>query len=137
MPWLINSMELEIGQVHLFLPTAKAIQDAMATTYSNCGNSTQVLALKTHLQDRRQGDQDVTCYFNQLKALWQEIDQYLAINWACPDDNANYQCMIEKDRVYFLIGLRYKFDEACEHVLRREPLQPILDVFAYIRRAKS
>lgn len=51
MAWLINSMEPEIGQVHLFLPTAKAIWDAMAATYSNRGNSAQAFAVKTLLKE--------------------------------------------------------------------------------------
>ena len=70
MSWLINSMEPEIGQVHLFLTSAQAIWDSVAATYSNRGNSAQVFALKTCLKNLKQGGQDVTHYFNKLKNIW-------------------------------------------------------------------
>lgn len=138
MAWLINSMEPEIGQVHLFLHTAKAIWDTVAATYSNRGNSAQVFALKTSLKDIRQGNQDVTRFFNQLKNIWQEIDQYSVLDWENKNDSIRYQRLVEKDRVYdFLAGLRPEYDEARERILGREPLQPLMDVFAYIRREES
>lgn len=138
MAWLINSLEPEIGQVHFFLHTAKAIWDAVAATYSNRGNSAQVFALKTSLKDIRQGNQDVTRFFNQLKNIWQEIDQYSVLDWENKNDSIRYQRLVEKDRVYdFLAGLRPEYDEARERILGREPLHRLMDVFAYIRREES
>lgn len=42
MAWLINSMDPDIGRLYLFLPTAKAIWEAAAETYSDAGNAAQL-----------------------------------------------------------------------------------------------
>ncbi|KZV15508.1 hypothetical protein F511_38612 [Dorcoceras hygrometricum] len=60
MSWLINSMEQQLSQNFLFLKTAKAIWDAVTTTYSDLGNCSQVFELKTKLGKTRQGTLEVT-----------------------------------------------------------------------------
>ena len=49
MPWLVNSMELEIGQTNLFFPTTNDLWDAITETYSDLGNSAQIYNLKTRI----------------------------------------------------------------------------------------
>ncbi|XP_024020665.1 uncharacterized protein LOC112091385 [Morus notabilis] len=72
--WLINSMELAIGKPHLFLPTAKEVWEAVRDMYSNVKNSSQIFELKTKLWKSKQGDRDVTSYYNEIVPLWQELD---------------------------------------------------------------
>lgn len=107
----------------------------MAATYSNRGNPAQAFAVKNQLKEIRQGERDGTRYFNQLKTLWQELDQFVVIEWESPKDSACYQRLLEKDCIYdFLSGLNPEFEAARERVLGTEPLQSILEIFAYIKR---
>ena len=112
MSWLVNSMEQEIGQTYLFLPTAKDLWDAVTETYSDLGNSAQIYDLKTRIRETKQGSQGATKYYNILKGLWQELDQYYDGEWECAVDSAKYKKMLEKERVFeFLAGLSSDLDE--------------------------
>lgn len=67
--WLINSIESAIGKVFLFLPTAKAVWEAVWETYSDVENSSQIFELKTKMWLSKQGDRDVMEYYNEMTAL--------------------------------------------------------------------
>ena len=47
--WLINSMDLSIGNPFLFIPTVKEVWDVVRDTYSDVENSSQIFELKTKL----------------------------------------------------------------------------------------
>ncbi|RVW73450.1 hypothetical protein CK203_052984 [Vitis vinifera] len=64
--WLINLMESSIGKSFLFIPTTKEVWDVVHDTYSDLENSSQILELKTKLWQSRQGDREVTMYFNEM-----------------------------------------------------------------------
>ncbi|KAH9657194.1 retrovirus-related pol polyprotein from transposon RE1 [Citrus sinensis] len=138
MSWLVNSMEQEIGQTYLFLPTAKDLWDVVTETYSDLGNSAQIYDLKTRIRETKQGSQGVTKYYNILKGLWQELDQYYDGEWECAADSAKYKKMLEKERVFeFLAGLSSDLDEVRGRVLGKEPLPSTREVFSYVRREES
>ncbi|KAH9753027.1 protein kinase domain-containing protein [Citrus sinensis] len=138
MSWLVNSMESEIGQTYLFLPTAKDLWDAVTETYSDLGNSAQIYDLKTRIRETKQGSQGVTKYYNILKGLWQELDQYYDGEWECAADSAKYKKMLEKERVFeFLAGLSSDLDEVRGRVLGKEPLPSTREVFSYVKREES
>ena len=59
MAWLINSMELKIGQIFMFLSYAKAIWDLVRKKYSDMDNATQIFDLKTRIKEMKQG---MMCY---------------------------------------------------------------------------
>lgn len=54
MSQLVNSMDLEIGQTYLFLPTTKDSWDAIAETYTDYGNYAQIYDLKTRIRETKQ-----------------------------------------------------------------------------------
>ncbi|RVW79601.1 hypothetical protein CK203_049978 [Vitis vinifera] len=104
--WLINSMEPAIGKSHLFLPTAKDVWEAVRDMYSDLENSSQIFDLKSKLWQSRQGDREVTTYYNQMVTLWQELDLCYEDEWDCPNDSVRHKKREENDRVYvFLAGL--------------------------------
>lgn len=72
--WLINSMVEEIGQLYLFFPAAKEIWDVAKETYSNLGNSAQVLEIKSKLREIKQGLMFLTQFHDSLTKLWEELD---------------------------------------------------------------
>ncbi|KAH9716025.1 protein kinase domain-containing protein [Citrus sinensis] len=138
MSWLINSMEVSIGRMYLFLPTAKDVWDAVRETYSDLKNSLQIFELKTRLWQTRQGDRAVSEYYNEMKALWQELDLCHEDDWACMTDSVRYLKRIEDDRVYeFLAGLNKSLDEVRGRILGRIPLPSIREVFSEVRREEG
>lgn len=138
MSWLINSMEPTIGKLYLFLPTAKDVWDAVRDCYSDLENSSQIYDLKTRLWQSKQGDRDVTTYYNIMVTLWQELDQCYEDDWKDPSDATKFQKREENDRVYmFLAGLNQELDEVRGRILGRKPLPSMREVFSEVRREES
>ncbi|KAI3456023.1 hypothetical protein Pfo_012686 [Paulownia fortunei] len=112
MAWHINSMEPTIGKPHLFLPTAKDVWEVVRDFYSDLENSPQIFDLKTQLWQSKQGEREVTIYYNELVTLWQELDQCYDDDWENPNDCARHKKREKNDRLYmFLAGLHRNLDE--------------------------
>ena len=128
-------MEISIGKTYLFLPTAKDVWDVVQETYSDIKNSSQTFKLKTRLWHTRQGNRAFFQYYNEMKALWQELD--LCYDWACMTDSVRYLKQIEDNRVYeFLVGLNKSLDEVQGRILGRILLPSIWEVFSEVQREK-
>ena len=67
--WLVNSTEPAIGMTYLVLPITKEVWEAVQETYSDLENSFQICKLKTKLCHSKQENQEVTEYYNEMKAL--------------------------------------------------------------------
>ncbi|RVW20593.1 hypothetical protein CK203_115255 [Vitis vinifera] len=70
MSWLPHSMQPEISKTYLFLTTAEDIWEAVSKTYSKVGVSSQIIEVKRHIFNTKQGSSTVTEYYNALKGLW-------------------------------------------------------------------
>lgn len=68
-------MDVSIAEPHIFMSTAKDVWDSARATYSDLENSDQIFELKTQLWQSKQGDCDVTDFYNEMVILWQELDQ--------------------------------------------------------------
>lgn len=138
MAWLVNSMEPNIGQTYLFYQTAAELWEAVKETYSDLENSSQLFELRNMARNLKQGDMDVTHYFNSLKNLWQELDLFNECEWSCIDDGARYKKLVDKDRIYdFLAGLNKELDDVRGRILGTKPLPSIREIFAEVRREES
>ncbi|KAG5094395.1 hypothetical protein JHK84_049983 [Glycine max] len=73
--WLINSMDSSLGKPYLFLPIAKDVWEAVRDCYSDLENFFQIYELKTRMWQSKQGDKDITTFYNLMVTLWQELDQ--------------------------------------------------------------
>ena len=69
--WLLSSMEPSIAKAHMFLTTTTEGWDSIRETYSDLENSSQIFELKTKLWQFKQGDREVTIYYNEMVTLWQ------------------------------------------------------------------
>ncbi|KAK3000202.1 hypothetical protein RJ639_023485 [Escallonia herrerae] len=128
--WLINSMEPTIGKSYLFLPTAKDVWEAVRETYSDVENSSQIFDLKTKLWKSKQGESEVTVYYNEIVSLWQELDQCYNDEWDCLSDSVKVMNKEECDRVYpFLAGLNRDFDEVRSRILEKNLCPPFVKPF--------
>ncbi|XP_006589216.1 uncharacterized protein [Glycine max] len=136
--WLINLMDSSIGKSYLFLPTAKDVLEAVRDCYSDLENSSQIYELKTQLWQSKQGDKDVTTFYNLMVTLWQELDQYYEDDWENPNDATRFKKREENDRVYmFLAGLNQELNEVRGRILGRKSLPSMREVFFEVRREES
>ncbi|XP_074344461.1 uncharacterized protein LOC141683627 [Apium graveolens] len=112
MTWLVNSMEDDISSNHMCYHTAKELWDNVNQMYSDLENQSQVYELTLKLGEIRQGEDNVTKYFNSLKRLWQDLDLYNNYEWKSPEYCNHYKKTVEDNRIFkFLIGLNVEFDE--------------------------
>ena len=137
--WLTNSMELAIGKPFLFMPTATEIWEAIQETYSDLENSSQIFSLKMCLWHNKQGDRDLTTYYNKMLTLWQELDHCYDDEWDCSKEGVQLLLKREEnDRVYMLLaGINKDLDEVRGHILSHKPLLSIREVFSEVRRKEA
>lgn len=136
--WLINTMEVGMRKTYMYLPTAKDVWDAVKLSYSDIKSFSQIYDLKSKLWNLKQDDRDVTTYYNELMALWQELDQCYDYNWRCTEDSVQFTKTQENDRVFiFLAGLNKELDEVRGRILGNNPLPTIRETFSEIRRVEA
>lgn len=130
-------MEAAIAKLNLFLPTAKDVWDSVQETYSDLENSSQIFELKSKLWQHKQGDREVTIYYNEMVTLWQELDQCYDDVWENPNDCAQYMKREENDRVYmFLASVNRSLDDVKGQILNRKPLPSICEVFLEMQQVE-
>ena len=118
--WLLNSMEASIAKPHMFMKSAKEVWDSVRETYSDLENPSQIFELKTKLWQSKQGDRDVTRYYNEKVALWQELDQCHEDIWESLTDCARQKKREENDRIFmFLAGVNRDLDKVKGRIFGR------------------
>ncbi|KAL5808179.1 hypothetical protein ACOSQ3_028870 [Xanthoceras sorbifolium] len=138
MPWLINSMNNDIGENFLLYDTAEEIWNAARDTYSNSDNTSELFGIESTLHDLRQGDMSVTQYSNSLTRNWQQLDMFEHPEWSCTKDGILYKELVEQKRIFkFLLGLNPNLDEVRGRILVTKPLPKIREVFSEVRREES
>ena len=109
--WLLNSMEESIRKPYLFMST-KEIWVVVRETYYDLENHSQAFELKTRLWNSKQGETDITTNYNNMLALWQELDLCYNGEWENPKDLARFKKREGIDRVFmFLAGVNAGFDD--------------------------
>ncbi|KAL5741619.1 hypothetical protein ACOSP7_028351 [Xanthoceras sorbifolium] len=138
MPWLINSMNNDIGENFLLYDTAEEIWNAARDTYSNSDNTSELFGIESTLHDLRQEDMSVTQYSNSLTRYWQQLDMFEHPEWSCTKDGILYKELVEQKRIFkFLLGLNLNLDEVRGRILVTKPLPNIREVFSEVRREES
>ena len=100
------------GKMYLFLPTTKDVWEVVRETYLDLENSTQIFELKTKLWWLKQGEREVTKYYNAMKGLWQELDLCFEEEWDCPTNSVRHMKRVENDGVFvFLESLNKNLDK--------------------------
>ncbi|KAF7821706.1 Retrovirus-related Pol polyprotein from transposon TNT 1-94 [Senna tora] len=138
MSWLINSMDLEIGQDFMFFATAAEIWKAAKESYSDVENTAELFEIKGALHDLKQGELSVPQYFNTLNRYWLQLDMFECPEWKCSEDAATYQKLVEKERIYkFLLGLNKSLDNIRGRILSIKPLPSLREVLSTVRHEES
>ncbi|RVW30585.1 hypothetical protein CK203_086063 [Vitis vinifera] len=124
----------EISRTCMFLSTAKEIWESVCHTYSKVRDAAQMYELKTRIHNTKQGILSVTEYYNVIKSLWLELDQYQNLRMKCSIDATMHQEFIERERAYdFLAGLNVELDRIQVQIFGKEPLPSLNEAFAIVR----
>ena len=70
---------------------AKEIWDVVCETYYDFENHSQTFELKTMLWNSKQGETDITTYYNIMLALLRELDLCYNDEWENPKDLARFK----------------------------------------------
>ncbi|KAI5320292.1 hypothetical protein L3X38_040000 [Prunus dulcis] len=133
--WLINSLEQSLIGNFIRFSTAKAVWDAIATTYYDGTDTSQVYDLKRRVSRMRQAGGSIETYYNTLQSLWREIDFRRPNMMEYESDIKRYNDILQEDRVYiFLDGLDDRLDKARSDVLHMTPFPTVDQAYAYVRR---
>jgi response regulator RpfG family c-di-GMP phosphodiesterase len=109
--WLINSLEPRLRSKYIRHSTAQDVWKALATTYYDGSDEVQVFALNRKVARLKQEGMTVEEFYDELQAVWQEIDFRCPNTMDTPGDIEKFNHFIQKSRVYtFLDGLEDRFD---------------------------
>jgi hypothetical protein len=123
-------METGIGKPYMFLPSTNDVWEAIKETYFDIQNASQIFGLKLKLWHAKQGDRNVTPYYNKLLSLWQELDLCYDDNSKCEEDSVLFLKRQENDHVFmFLIGPNKDLDEVRSRVFGKVPLPTLCETF--------
>lgn len=116
--WLINSMDPTLIGNFIRFPTAKLVWDAIATTYFDGSDTSQVYELRRRVTRLRQADGPLEKYYYDSQGIWHEIDFHRPNPMKCSADIQQYNQLVQEDRVYaFLDGLDDRLDNIRSDVL--------------------
>ncbi|KAK5819583.1 hypothetical protein PVK06_024596 [Gossypium arboreum] len=83
------------------------------------------------ISEWRQGEKEVTFYYNEMMSLWQELDQCYNDEWECPEDGVKAMKKEENERAYlFLAGLNKEFYEVRSRILGKKSLPKLRKIFS-------
>ena len=112
--------------------------ESVCHTYFKVRDATPMYELKIRIHNTKQGILFVTEYYNVIRSLWLELDQYQNLRMKCSVDATMHQEFIEQERVYdFLAGLNVELDQVQVQILGKEPLPSLNKAFAIIRGEKE
>ena len=72
--WLVNAISPQLKRSFMYLPTAKAIWEAVRDSYSYGKDHSREYGVRHRIWKSTQGARSVTEFWLELVALWQELD---------------------------------------------------------------
>jgi hypothetical protein len=133
--WLINSMDPTLIGNFIRFPTAKAVWDAIATTFFYGSDTSQVYELRRCVARLKQAGGPLEKFYTDLQGLWHEIDFRWPNPMECPADIHHYNTLLQEDRVYtFIDGIDNRLDHIRSDVLQMRPFPSIEQDYAHVRR---
>lgn len=110
--WLINSMNPTLIGNFILFPTTKSIWDAIAMTYFDGSDTSQVYELRRRVARLQQVGGSLEKFYTKLQGLWWEIDFHHLNPMECTTDIHHHNNLLQEDRVYtFLDNLDDRLDD--------------------------
>ncbi|KAI5419234.1 hypothetical protein KIW84_043418, partial [Lathyrus oleraceus] len=115
--------------------TAKLVWDAIATTYFDGSDTSQVYDLRRRVTRLKQVGGSLEKYYNDLQGLLREIDFRRPNPMTCQVDIQHYNTLIQEERMYvFLDGLDDRLDNIRSDVLQMKLFPTVEQAYAHVRR---
>ncbi|XP_019447246.1 PREDICTED: uncharacterized protein LOC109350467 [Lupinus angustifolius] len=133
--WLNHSIQPSIIQSVLWLETTQEIWVDLHQRYHQ-GDMFRISELIGEIHSIKQGNLSIAAFFNQMKGLWQQLDNYRPIppclcEYKCACTIPTIQNYRENDYVIcFLRGLNEQFTSVRSQIMFYDPLPPINKVFS-------
>ena len=126
--WLLNSVSQSIAQSVIYFDSATDIWNDLWERFSQ-GDLLCIAELQEEIYAVKQGPQNVTDYFTNLKTLWEELDNYRSLS-SC---NCSARTYHQQDFIiWFLKGLNERFSMVRSQILLTDPLPSITKVFSMV-----
>ncbi|XP_068649512.1 uncharacterized protein [Aristolochia californica] len=136
--WLLTSMSPDIMKCYIWLRTAREIWNALEKAFYDGSDESQLFSLNQRDFSTKQTGCPLSTYYGDRVKNFQELDHHDRIIMKDPDDVIAYRKSVERLRVHiFLNGLDAEFEQVRGEILRKDPIDPILDLekaYAYVRR---
>ncbi|KAJ9535839.1 hypothetical protein OSB04_un001011 [Centaurea solstitialis] len=136
--WLIDSMSPPLIRRFIRLQTAKEIWEAVAKTFYDGTDETQLFELNRRSFTTRQNGRPLPTYYNELVSIFQEIDTRLTTHEETVAQTVSLNKTLARLRVHiFLAGLDPEFNQARGEILRKDPPLDLESCYAYIRKDQN
>ena len=136
--WLIDSMSPILMQRFIRLKTANEIWEAVAKTFYDGTDETQLFELNRRSFTTRQNGRTLPAYYNELVSIFQEIDSRIMTQEKDVTGVVSLHKTLARLRVYiFLAGLDSEFNQARSEILRKDPPLDLESCYAYVRKDQN
>ncbi|RDX57886.1 hypothetical protein CR513_62840, partial [Mucuna pruriens] len=137
--WLSRSIHPSIADSVMWMENAVDVWKDLRERYYQ-GDIFRISELQEDMYKLKQGESSITTYFTQLKALWQELDNFRPIP-SCKCARRCSSCTLiptiekyrEADRVIlFLKGLHENYSAVRSQIMLMDPLPTVNKVFSLL-----
>ncbi|XP_071741920.1 uncharacterized protein [Rutidosis leptorrhynchoides] len=136
--WLIQNIEPQIATNLTQFPTAKALWNALITTYSSGKDKLQTFDLHAKAYNIRQGGKTLEELWLAIQGIWGEIDIRDPNPMELPSDIIKHNNIRSEQKLFqFLNALDHKHDNIKRELLRLEPLPTAEAAYAAIRKENA
>ncbi|XP_071695345.1 uncharacterized protein [Rutidosis leptorrhynchoides] len=120
------------------LPAAKALWNALITTYSSGKEKLQTFNLHVKANNIRQNGKSIEELWLKLQGIWGEIEMRDPNPMEHPNDIVKYNNIRSEQKLFqFLNALDHKHDNIKRELLRIEPLPTVEGAYAAIRKENA
>ncbi|KAH6764564.1 hypothetical protein C2S51_015813 [Perilla frutescens var. frutescens] len=102
--WILQNIESNLVNNVAEYQTAKALWDALATTYGSRGDALQIYDLHNRASRQPQGSQTLEQYWNTLQGLWLAIDRRHPNPMKSDEDITIYNQITQENMLFNFLG---------------------------------
>ncbi|XP_035831181.1 uncharacterized protein LOC118480438 [Helianthus annuus] len=133
--WLIQNIEPTIASNLTEFPTAKALWDALVTTYSSGKDKLQTFDLHVKANGIKQNGTPLEEFWIIMQGIWGEIDRRDPNPMTSPTDITTYNKLRTEQKLFqFLNAIDRQYDTIKREILRMDPLPSAEEAYAAVRK---
>ncbi|XP_057775989.1 uncharacterized protein LOC130994885 [Salvia miltiorrhiza] len=135
--WLRNSVIPEISSSIMYIDDAYHIWNDLRERFSQ-GNLARICQLKQQLFNLKQGAEDVSTYFTNLRILWDEYKDFQPSRWCTCDHCRCHSArrwndfQMQECSMQFLIGLNSTYSQIRSQIISTTPFPSLSKIFSLV-----